>query len=282
MPYIRTIARGGFEQMVAPGASNWNEIFPDVQTALANERRFINEGKAARVLGLFQTVWHDDGETLYEATWYPVLYAAAAAWQAGDVRPDEFADDFPGAFFGVDDATYSGDVQELGTVLARPRGRRTRRTGRPTRSFGPIRSTRRRTRRLQPPTCARFGSPRKSVEQHLYFEPPPLHANAAFVMFLAARRYDAAGAQVSDRRGSASDVRRRASRTRRRPRANASAISSGAGTGCGSCATRTRISRRSTRAPGSTKAATAISRATSSATTSQRSRRSNAPTRFIV
>ena len=85
-PYIQTIARGGFEQMVAPGASNWNEIYPAIDTALANERRFINQGKAARVLGLFQTVWHDDGETLYEATWYPVLYAAAAAWQSGRRR----------------------------------------------------------------------------------------------------------------------------------------------------------------------------------------------------
>ena len=54
--YIQTIARGGFEQMIAPGASNWNEIFPASTTALANERRFISEGKAARVLGLFQTV----------------------------------------------------------------------------------------------------------------------------------------------------------------------------------------------------------------------------------
>ncbi len=89
-PYIQTIARGGFEQMVAPGASNWNEVFPNVDAAIANERRFITKERAAHVLGLFQTVWHDDGETLYEATWYPVIYAAAAAWQAGDVAPDGF------------------------------------------------------------------------------------------------------------------------------------------------------------------------------------------------
>ena len=37
-PYIRTIAGGGFEQMVAPGASNWNEIYPNILLALRQRR----------------------------------------------------------------------------------------------------------------------------------------------------------------------------------------------------------------------------------------------------
>ena len=142
-PYIETIARGGFDQMVAPGASNWNEIFPNVPAALDNEAPLYRRRKAARVLGLFQTVWHDDGETLYEATWYPVLYAAAAAWQSRGAVPEAFARDFPSAFFGVDDAATRTTVAELGKVLAQfeppalP-------TVRATRSFGPIRSMPRR------------------------------------------------------------------------------------------------------------------------------------------
>ncbi len=116
-PYIKTIASGGFEQMVAPGASNWNEIYPNVDRALRNEARFIEQGKSAGVLGLFQTVWHDDGETLYEATWYPVIYAAAAAWQSDGVDGATFAASFPGAFFGAQDASYSADVARLGEVL---------------------------------------------------------------------------------------------------------------------------------------------------------------------
>ena len=39
-PYIRTIAGGGFEQMVAPGASNWNEIYPNLDTR-ARQRRDV-------------------------------------------------------------------------------------------------------------------------------------------------------------------------------------------------------------------------------------------------
>ncbi|MBV8530038.1 MAG: hypothetical protein JO104_01870, partial [Candidatus Eremiobacteraeota bacterium] len=189
--YIQTIARGGFEQMVAPGASNWNEIYPAIDTAIANERRFIDEGKSARVLGLFQTVWHDDGETLYEAAWYPVIYAAAAAWQGDDAAPGRFALDFPSAFFGVDNG-YSSDVLELGDVLRQlePSGAVHEQTDAlfwadpfDVQASAQVANADLRSLRLAA----------ESVEQYGYFKRPPLHANAAFVLFLAARRYDALG-----------------------------------------------------------------------------------------
>jgi hexosaminidase len=184
--YIDTIARGGFEQMVAPGANNWNEIFPNVNRAIQNERAFIDEGKASHVLGLFQTVWHDDGETLYEATWYPVLYAADAAWERTDVDPARFQADFPAAFFGEDDARYGDDVSSLAAIET-ALGESTDRLfwADP---FDPAIASRMmkvdlRTERLQA----------ESVEMHLLNARPPLHAGAADVMLLAARRFDALG-----------------------------------------------------------------------------------------
>ncbi len=194
--YIRTIEEGGFQQMVAPGASNWNEIFPNIDRALANERTFIGQGKSARVLGLFQTVWHDDGETLYEATWYPVLYAAASAWQAGDVAPDRFAADFPGAFFGVDDPRYARGVSELGDALALLEPGASASPAQTNALFwsGPFDAALDAQVSAANVRTARLAA--ESVEQSLYFAAPPLHANAAFVMFLAARRYDALGRKV--------------------------------------------------------------------------------------
>ncbi len=188
--YIRLIASGGFQQMVAPGANNWNQIFPDVTTALANERRFIDEGKAAHVLGLFQTVWNDDGETLYEATWYPVLYAAAAAWQRGDVDPARFRADFPSAFFGVDDPGYADDVAALANILTRLESAHAGTTDRLFWSdpFDPVADA-----RLAKVDLRAVRLKAEGVEQHLFFRRPPLHANAAAVMFLAARRYDVLG-----------------------------------------------------------------------------------------
>ncbi len=190
--YIQTIARGGLQQMVAPGASNWNEIFPDIDTALANERTFVDQGKAAHVLGLFQTVWHDDGETLYEATWYPVIYAAAASWELPDVEPQRFAADFPSAFFGVDDAVYSADVASLGQAMRRlePQDYAYGQTDALfwADPFDPAAAMQASKVDLQ---WVRLAA--ETVEADRYFERPPLHANAAFVMFLAARRYDALG-----------------------------------------------------------------------------------------
>jgi hypothetical protein len=174
--------------MVAPGASNWDEIFPAVDTALANERGFIDAGKRARVLGLFQTVWHDDGETLYEATWYPVLYAAASAWQSGDAGPAAFAADFPSAFFGVDDARYSGDVAKLATIL---RTLETAPYDRTDALFWADAFDAAAGARMANVDLRQVRLDAEAVQANLYFARPPLHAAAAKVMFLAARRYDA-------------------------------------------------------------------------------------------
>jgi hypothetical protein len=190
LKYINLVASGGFQQMVAPGANNWNQIYPDIRAALVNEQRFIDEGKTSHVFGLFQTVWHDDGESLFEATWYPVLYSAASAWEKRSVDPARFQADFPSAFFGVDDSRYGRDIVELTDVQSRiadsydyssdylfwvdpfdPR------------ADAHMAKLDLRALRLEA----------EDAEQHLLQHVPPLHANAARVMFLAARKYDFIG-----------------------------------------------------------------------------------------
>jgi hypothetical protein len=186
-PYIERIAKAGFEQMVAPGALNWNEIYPDLDQALPNIGRFAGDGKRAHVLGLFQTVWHDDGETLFEATWYPVLYAATSAWESADVDLARFRRDFPRAFFATGDARYAQDFADLGrarTLVAKsPRA-----AGDILFWSDPLASPEL-MKGIDLPAL-RLATER--VIAHLRVAPPPpLHANAVEVMQLAARRYDA-------------------------------------------------------------------------------------------
>ena len=189
-PYISLLAKGGFQQMVSPGDSNWNQVFPDVNTALKNERTFIDEGKSAHVLGLFQTVWNDDGETLFEATWYPVLYAAADAWEQRSVDPSRYQRDFSYAFFGTSDERYGDDVAKLADVETRMAD-----------SYDFSSDYLMWADPFDPRASAHMAKvdvrqvrlDAESVETHLLQHAPPLHANAARVMFLAARKFDFIG-----------------------------------------------------------------------------------------
>ncbi|MDP9110142.1 MAG: beta-N-acetylhexosaminidase, partial [Candidatus Eremiobacteraeota bacterium] len=184
--YIQTIASGGLEQMIAPGANNWNEIFPRLDVAIPDERNFIGEGKRAHVLGLFQTIWNDDGETLFESTWYPLLYAAVSAWESADVDPRRYNADFPQAFFGIDDSRYGTDVARLteaGALVGAFSNKRF--WADPFDGFD--------ASRMEGVDLSKLRLDAESVETHLIAAQPPLHANAAGVMFLAARRFDALG-----------------------------------------------------------------------------------------
>ena len=188
-PYIDLLSGGGFDQMVDPGDSNWNQIYPDIENALGVEDRFITQGKSAHVLGLFESTWNDDGQALFEATWYPVLYAAASAWERNSVSHARFLSDFPHAFFGSDDARYAQDIRDL--TAAQQRFRMYGFTSDAMLWADPF-----------DPLYAGFAAASdvggmrlaaENAEQHLLLHHPPLHANAASVMFLAAREFDALG-----------------------------------------------------------------------------------------
>ncbi|MGH7729540.1 MAG: glycoside hydrolase family 20 zincin-like fold domain-containing protein, partial [Vulcanimicrobiaceae bacterium] len=190
--FIEPIARAGFAQLVAPGDDNWNELYPDLERALPSIATFVSNGKQARVLGLFQTVWNDDGETLFDATWYPVFYAAANAWEQGAVSGARFGRDFAPAFFASDDPGYARDFRALARArdLLRSLG-----DGRPPDAlywadpFAPAI-----VGRDDPARVAALRLAAESVLAHLRrVPPPPLHANAAAAMELGAARYDVLG-----------------------------------------------------------------------------------------
>jgi hypothetical protein len=187
-PYIDTVANAGFAQMFAPGAANWNEIYPDLATSYANVARFAAEAKGARgMLGMFMTVWHDDGETLYEATWPSVAYAAASAWQAQPVDDATWHRTFARAFFGSDDRRYAADLDELRAI--RPMLRTTP-SDPPNYLFWRDPFDPRVQARAQTLDLAGVRNRAETVMAELWEAHPPLHAQAAAAMRLGALRYD--------------------------------------------------------------------------------------------
>ncbi|HEY3028056.1 MAG TPA: glycoside hydrolase family 20 zincin-like fold domain-containing protein [Pyrinomonadaceae bacterium] len=113
---IKPFKDAGLEQFVCPGASNWNQIFPNIENASKNIVSFVRDGQKAGALGMMNTTWDDDGEALFETAWYPIVLGGAASWQEGTVDMEQFDRDFDWAFFRNDGDQFVKATRALGSV----------------------------------------------------------------------------------------------------------------------------------------------------------------------
>ncbi len=123
-PWIEPFQKARLEFLVCPGATNWSRLFPNLDQALPNIRVFTREGQQAGASGQLMCTWDDGGEALAAWSWYPVLYAAAAAWQTGDADPRTFDQGFDWALFrnpGRDAALAIEHIQRAHRLLGRVR-----------------------------------------------------------------------------------------------------------------------------------------------------------------
>lgn len=113
---IDPFKNAGLQQLVCPGVWGWNQIFPNVDTSSKNIINFVRDGQAAGAIGMLNTTWDDDGETLFEMSWYGIVLGAAASWQAGIVDQNRFDADFDWAFFRNDGDQFVKAIHALGSV----------------------------------------------------------------------------------------------------------------------------------------------------------------------
>ena len=115
---IKPFKDAGLDQFVCPGAHNWNQIFPNLEAATRNIVNFTRDGQESGAIGMMNTTWDDDGETLFESVWYPIVLGAAASWQEGAVDVQQFDRDFDWAFFRHDGDQFVKAERALGGVAA--------------------------------------------------------------------------------------------------------------------------------------------------------------------
>lgn len=116
LPRIKPFKDAGLEEFVCPGVHNWNQIFPNLDASSRNIANFVRDGQASGALGMMNTSWDDDGESLFEMTWYGIVLGAAASWQNRVVDKNAFDNDFDWAFFRNEGHEFSEALHVLGGV----------------------------------------------------------------------------------------------------------------------------------------------------------------------
>jgi hypothetical protein len=114
--YIKPFKDAGLEQFVCPGVWNWNQIFPQLEAASKNITNFVRDGQKAGAIGMMNTSWDDDGESLFEMTWHGIVLGAAASWQSDSVDIAKFDSDFDWSFFRANGGEFIKVIRTLGSV----------------------------------------------------------------------------------------------------------------------------------------------------------------------
>jgi hexosaminidase len=110
---ILPFRNNGMDVFVCPGISDWNRIYPNLSDAIVNINNFVRDGKKHGAIGMLNTDWRDDGETLFHMAWYPVVFSAAASWQNGSVDVGAFDRAFDWAFYRNTNGAYVRAIRNM-------------------------------------------------------------------------------------------------------------------------------------------------------------------------
>jgi hexosaminidase len=111
---IKPYRDAGLRVVVAPGANNWNQLWPDLDAGFVNIRNFVRDGQSLGAMGMLNTTWNDDGESLYAMAWPTLIFGAAAAWQSGESNVDDFKAAYDSDFYGnPEDNTFRDVLDNL-------------------------------------------------------------------------------------------------------------------------------------------------------------------------
>jgi hypothetical protein len=109
---IKPYRDAGLRVVVAPGANNWSQIWPNLDASYVNIRNFVRDGQKLGAMGMLNTTWNDDGESLYGMAWPALIFGAAAGWQAKESNINQFKNDYDWAFYRNDQDTAFRDALE--------------------------------------------------------------------------------------------------------------------------------------------------------------------------
>lgn len=118
---VDVFANSGLPQIVCPGTSSWNAIFPRLNAAWTNVDHFVRDGKAVGALGMLNTDWGDGGHyNLLGNSFFSYAQGAEVSWAAEPMPRATFETILGPALFGAEGETIVGAIRDLGAVVDNP------------------------------------------------------------------------------------------------------------------------------------------------------------------
>ena len=97
---------------IATGVTNWNQIVPAFQVEFDNVDSFLATGRQYGILGLMNTVWNDDAQTLTRLVFPSMAYGAVASWQSTPVTRTQFFSEYARVVYSASVAAEVGPALE--------------------------------------------------------------------------------------------------------------------------------------------------------------------------
>ncbi|MCF8253749.1 MAG: family 20 glycosylhydrolase [Bacteroidia bacterium] len=83
------ISKSGFDFWVAPGVSNWQNVYPNLITAKGNIFKLVQTGFTKGAKGVLNTSWDDDGLALFGNNYSGFIWGADISWSAPQEKENE-------------------------------------------------------------------------------------------------------------------------------------------------------------------------------------------------
>ena len=116
IPFVKS----GYEFFVCPGVDDWRRILPDFGNATINIQNFVRDGAKHKALGMLNTEWKDDSETLRAAAWHGYAWGAECAWNASLTEPADFNRRIGTVLFGEKSNHFGQAIELLAKVHRLP------------------------------------------------------------------------------------------------------------------------------------------------------------------
>ncbi len=114
--WLKPYTDAGMKIIVCPWVGNTDLTVPDYEQAAYNIGHFVAEGKTVGAVGMDNTVWNDDGETLYGLNWWSIVYGSAAAWEPGIPELAAFDRKYDWAFYRNTDHRFAEAIRQLSHI----------------------------------------------------------------------------------------------------------------------------------------------------------------------